>query len=98
MGLTQPVQLSPYLAVHPSAPVNLDSTWENWLGSIQAGQFRNSEFVIVAQLENPILPVNHRERVERVVDAFHCALLLLGFGYCSGGLEVGGNTDNGHLH
>jgi len=84
--------------VHARPPVDLDATWQKWLGSIQVRQFSESKFFIVAQLTNPSLPVNNLERIEKLIHAFHCGLLLQGYAYCSGGLEVCGNTDHGHLH
>lgn len=77
--------------------MDLDATWQHWLGSIQSKEFSESRFVIVAQIEDTRLGENNHERIERLIHAFHCGLLLQGFAYCSGGLEVGGNTDVG-LH
>lgn len=98
LGQAEPVKLSPFLAVHPHPPVDLDDTWTKWLGTIQADSFGRSKLVIVAQFTNPLVFASDAlPRVQTLLQVLHNGLLLQGFGYCSGGLEVCGNTDYG-LH
>lgn len=64
--------------------MELDSTWQKWLGEIQARQFSNSEFIIVvtsklgrfANEEGVI-----RETTEKRAQLIHLCLLLWGIGY-----------------
>lgn len=88
---TELFQASPTLSVHPHPPVELDDVWYRWLGSIQAEKFRTSNFVIVAIRRNE-LGCQNLDSVEQEVLAYQYALLLEGYGYCDGGVQVCGNT------
>jgi hypothetical protein len=74
----------------------LDDVWRGWLGSIQVQRFRDSNFVIVAIHGNEV-GQNNLATTEQEVLAFQYALLLNGRGYCSGGVQVSGNTQH-ELH
>jgi|SRR5882724_1866312 len=98
LGQSEPIRLSASLSLYGHPPVDLNAAWQKWLGTIQSGQFNKNGFFIVAQLQNPTHPINNLGRVQNLIHTFHCGLLLQGYAYCSGGLEVCGNTDRGHLH
>jgi len=74
--------------------------WVQWLGTLQSDSFRSSSFVITAERQGRDAGANHRERerLERRVRLFHWALVLLGCGYNTNMLMVGGHTASGHLH
>ena len=98
LGLSEPLQLSQSLSLHPRPPVDLDETWQEWLGTLQGDSFSKSRLVIVAQLPNSTsMHGDNLRGVETQLQTLHCGLLLQGYGYCSGGLEVYGNT-NYSLH
>lgn len=82
------------------APIELDGTWEHWLGTLQTDSFKGSSLVILAQEHSSYAGSSETVRlsIERRVRLFHYALILLGCGYNSGVMMVGGNTSNGHLH
>ena len=93
--------LLPGLTVSSSpAPIELDGTWKNWLGMIQADSFRESSLVIMAQHRSTDAGTSEtvRSNIERRTRLLHHAPILGGCGYNSGVLMVGGNTSNGHLH
>ena len=81
-------------------PVELDETWEKWLGTIQARKFRDSGLVVIAQRQVP--PLENEGHVIRQLDlkvrSVHYCLLLQGCAFSDGGLHVRGNTRNGNLH
>jgi len=92
--------LLPDLSVSDSADhVDLDF-WAQWLGTIQSDLFRRSSLVITAEYRGIDAGANYqtRERIERRVRLLHWAFVLLGCGYNSSMLMVGGNTAGGHLH
>lgn len=92
--------LAPGLSVSDSAAnVDLDF-WAKWLGTLQADSFRRSSVVITAQRHGRDAGANYeaRQMIERRVRLLHYALVLVGCGYNSGVLMVGGNTAGGHLH
>jgi len=77
--------------------------WAEWLGTLQTDAFRNSSLVITAERDGRALldaGANYeaRQKIERRVRLFHFALVLMGCGYNSSALMVGGNTAGGHLH
>jgi hypothetical protein len=86
------------LQVSDSPPVDLDGAWEQWLGTIQAANFRESGLVITAQRDIPRLQAVVPSQLEHRAHLFHFCLLLQGCAYGGGGLMVSGNTENGHLH
>jgi hypothetical protein len=93
-------QVIPGLSVsHSAAHIELDF-WAEWLGTIQADLFRHSSLVITAEQHGLDAGASYetRKKIERRVRLFHWALVLLGGGYNSNALTVGGNTSHGHLH
>jgi hypothetical protein len=93
--------LLPGLTVSNSqAPLDLDKVWVNWLGSLQADEFRRSSLFIVAQRRHRFAGGDETVRVslENRVRLLHNALVLQGCGYNSTVLMISGNTSAGHLH
>jgi hypothetical protein len=89
------------VTIRNSPPVELDDTWQKWLGEIQARQYQNSKFIIVvnSQLgrfanEEGII----RETAEKRAQLIHLCLLLLGTGYTGPVLKVCGNKRGSYLH
>lgn len=82
------------------APLDLDDTWANWLGTLQAEAFKGSSLFITAQTQHRFAGADETARVnlERRVRLLHDALVLEGCGYNSGVLMIGGNTSGGYLH
>src|SRR5437660_1370865 len=77
--------------------------WAEWLGTLQTDTFRNSSLVITAERDGQAYldaGANYeaRQKIERRVRLFHFALVLMGCGYNSSALMVGGHTAGGHLH
>jgi hypothetical protein len=94
------ITLLPDLSVTDStAQIDLDF-WAEWLGTLQADSFRRSSLVIAAERYGLDAGGNYqaRERIERRVRLLHYALVLIGCGYNSDVLMVGGNTASGYLH
>jgi hypothetical protein len=54
LGQAEPAQLNPFLAVDKRPLVDLDDTWQEWLGSIQR-KFAQSKFVIVEIAQSVIV-------------------------------------------
>jgi hypothetical protein len=99
LGEAGEIKLSSSVSLYGRPPLELDATWQRWLGSIQTNQFNQSKFFIVAMLRNPAVPINSLERIQEIIHSYHSGLLLHGYAYCSGGLEVLGNVGNpGSLH
>lgn len=94
------VVLPDLIVTDSSAHVDLDF-WKEWLGTIQAETFRRSSLVITAERYDRLdAGANYeaRKHIERRVRLFHFALVLLGCGYNTNAIMVGGNTAGGHLH
>jgi len=92
--------LLPELSVTDStAHIDLDF-WAGWIGSLQTDSFRRSSLVIQAERYGLDAGGNYqaRTKIERRVRLLHYALVLMGCGYNSDVLMVGGNTAGGHLH
>jgi hypothetical protein len=92
--------LLPELSVSDStAHIDLDF-WAKWLGTLQTDSFSKSSLVITAERYGRDAGGNYetRQRIERRVRLSHYALVLVGCGYNSNVLMVGGNTASGHLH
>jgi len=82
-----------------TAHIELDF-WKEWLGRIQTDSFRRSSLVIMAERygeRDAGANYEARVRIERRVRLFHFALVLLGCGYNTSVLMIGGNTARGHL-
>lgn len=92
------VRVDDELQVSAARPVDLDETWVRWLGTIQARAFRGSGLVLTAQRPIPRFEVVVPDELEQRVRLLHLCLLLQGCAFAPGGLMVGGNTENGHLH
>src|SRR5689334_12714611 len=67
------------VTVRNTPPIELDTTWQKWLGEIQARQFSNSEFIIVVSSklgrfanEEGVI----REATEKRAQLIHLCLLL----------------------
>lgn len=101
LGVHGPRIVLPELSVSDSsAHIDLDY-WRQWLGTLQTDAFNRSSLVITAErFDRYDAGTNHeaRKRIEDRVRLFHFALVLLGCGYNSSALMVGGNTAGGHLH
>ena len=92
--------LLPELSVTDStAHIDLDF-WAEWLGTLQTDSFRRSSLVIAAERSGLDAGGNYQARgkIEHRVRLLHYALVLIGCGYNSDVLMVGGNTASGHLH
>jgi hypothetical protein len=93
--------LLPGLAVSNSAMLDLDDTWVKWLGTLQAGAFRDSSLFILAERQHLFAggDAGVRQRIEQRVRLLHDALVLKGCGYNRSMLMVGGNVGaSGILH
>lgn len=89
------------VSVRNSPPVQLDNAWTQWLGSIQARQFHESKFIIVAHEKlGPYAGDEYSamNAVEQRAQLVHYCLLLSGIGYTGEMLKVCGNTRSSHLH
>ena len=74
--------------------------WAEWLGTLQTDSFRRSSLVITAERCGHYdvgANCEVRRRIENQVRLFHFALVLLGCGYNTSVLRIGGNTASGHL-
>jgi hypothetical protein len=92
--------LLPELSITDSTShIDLDF-WAEWLGTLQTDSFRRSSLVIAAERYALDAGGNYQARatIERRVRLVHYALVLMGCGYNSDVLMVGGNTASGHLH
>jgi hypothetical protein len=78
----------------------LEPHWVQWLGSIQADSFRNASLYITAtsQPRHYMETEPAHESLDNRVRMLHQALVLLGCGYNSEVLSVGGHTSGGGLH
>jgi hypothetical protein len=89
------------ITVRNTPPVELDSTWQKWLGEIQARQFSNSEFIIVVSSQLGRFAGQEgviREATEKRAQLIHLCLLLWGIGYTGPMLKVCCNKRSSHLH
>lgn len=89
------------VSVRNSPPVQLDNAWTEWLGSIQARQFHESKFIIVAHEKLEQYAGDEyaaMTAVEQRALLAHYCLLLSGIGYTGEMLKVCGNTRINHLH
>jgi hypothetical protein len=92
--------LAEFSVTDSTAHIDLDF-WREWLGSLQTRTFTESSLVITAEhYDRYEAGASHetRERIEHRVRLFHFALVLIGCGYNSSALMVGGNTAHGHTH
>jgi hypothetical protein len=83
------VAIDDEIQISSRPPVQLDATWEKWLGTIQAHKFRESGLVITGQrVLNRIEDDESRMRnqLNQKVHLFHFCLLLQGCAFGSGGI------------
>ncbi len=75
----------------------LEPHWEQWLGTIQTNNFRESSLYITAVVETDFRTgeMPHHEFLDRRVRLLHHAFSLLGCGFNSDVLMVGGDSNNG---
>jgi hypothetical protein len=93
--------LLPGLAVSSSAMLDLDETWVKWLGTLQAGAFRDSSLFILAERQHLFAggDAGVRLRIEQRARLLHNIFVLKGCGYNHNMLMVGGNVGaSGSLH
>jgi hypothetical protein len=87
---------------HVQDAFELEPHWVEWLGTIQAGSFRESSLFITAVvdgLHTDTRGIPLHEFLDNRVRLFHQALVLLGCGYNDAVLMVGGNKyHGGSLH
>jgi hypothetical protein len=81
------------------APVELDSNWREWLGSIRAEEFSacNLSFCALASSTVPGILDNENQSLIQMVSSFFYALLMAKVFHYEGGLVMSGAQVDGRL-
>ena len=94
--LTQPMPLSSEFWLSPSPPVDVDSTWTKWLGTLRAEEVAKANVFIVSvkQSVRPELLDNENEVLKEAVQRFFYGMLFVGVPrYSASSLLTGASLD-----